>query len=104
MCSKRSRPNRSWPPRSPLWLICSAPARVTHAKEAGRAMARILPDAPTGAISPEAARIHRLLKRLPDEEYTVWQRLTIWAEPGPDFWVLHADGRGMLLKVSSATG
>jgi hypothetical protein len=66
-------------------------------------MAMIFPNNPTGAISPETLKIFRLLKRLPDETYAVWQRLAIWSEPGPDFWVLRRDGRSALLIVSSAT-
>jgi hypothetical protein len=66
-------------------------------------MAQILPGAPVGLTTPERLRAYHLLRRLPDEEYYVWQRLAIWPEPGPDFWVAHRDGRAILLKVSSAT-
>ncbi len=66
-------------------------------------MALILPDAPLVTTSPEVARIHRLLKQLPDEHYTVWHRLTIHPEPGPDFWILSADQRAVWLKVSPLT-
>ncbi|MCS7056167.1 MAG: hypothetical protein NZM18_08380 [Thermoflexales bacterium] len=65
-------------------------------------MAIILPDTPL-TTSPEVARIHRLLKQLPDETYTVWHRLAIHAEPGPDFWVLHRDRRALWIKVSALT-
>jgi hypothetical protein len=66
-------------------------------------MAVILPDTPLVTTSPEVARVHRLLKQLPDETYTVWHRLTIHPEPGPDFWVLHRDRRALWIKVSSLT-
>lgn len=66
-------------------------------------MAVILPDTPLVTTSPEAARLHRLLRQLPDPAYTVWHRLTIHAEPGPDFWVLHRDQRALWIKVSALT-
>ena len=66
-------------------------------------MAVILPDTPLVTTSPEVARVHRLLKQLPDESYTVWHRLTIHPEPGPDFWVLHTDRRALWIKVSALT-
>lgn len=66
-------------------------------------MAVILPDTPLVTTSAEVARLHRLLKQLPDETFTVWHRLTIHPEPGPDFWVLHADRRGLWIKVSNLT-
>jgi hypothetical protein len=37
-------------------------------------MAQILPDAPLATSSPEAGKVYRLLKRLPDATYAVWQR------------------------------
>jgi hypothetical protein len=66
-------------------------------------MARILPSTPTGVTTPEAMRVYQLLRRLPDEDYYVWQRLCIWDQPGPDFWILKRDRRALLLKVSCAT-
>lgn len=66
-------------------------------------MATIFPNTPVGNLPPETAKLFRLLKRLPDGEYAVWQRLSIWTEPGPDFWVLHRSGRSLLLKVSTTT-
>jgi hypothetical protein len=66
-------------------------------------MAKILPNTPTGVTTPEVMRIYQLLRRLPDEDFFVWQRLCIWDQPGPDFWVLRRDRRAMLLKVSCAT-
>src|SRR5215216_4237382 len=66
-------------------------------------MATIYPNNPVGALSPETVKVFRLLKRLPDEGYAVWQRLACWSEPGPDFWVRDRSGRSLLIKVSSAT-
>lgn len=66
-------------------------------------MALILPDTPLFTTSAEVVRVHRLLKQLPDESYTVWHRLTIHPAPGPDFWVLHSDRRALWIKVSNLT-
>jgi hypothetical protein len=66
-------------------------------------MAQILPNTPTGATTPEVMRVYQLLRRLPDEDFFVWQRLCIWDIPGPDFWVLRHDRRAILLKVSGVT-
>lgn len=66
-------------------------------------MAHILPDIPLCTCSPEAARVFRLLKRLPDDRFCVWQRLAIWDRPGPDFWVLRSDLRSVLIKVITST-
>lgn len=66
-------------------------------------MALILPDTPLVTTSAEIVRVHRLLKQLPDENYTVWHRLIIHPEPGPDFWVLHSDRRALWIKVSNLT-
>ncbi len=66
-------------------------------------MATIYPNNPVGALSPETVKVFRLLKRLPEEVYAVWQRLACWSESGPDFWVRDRSGRSLLIKVSSAT-
>ncbi|MCA9985573.1 MAG: DEAD/DEAH box helicase [Anaerolineales bacterium] len=66
-------------------------------------MAQILPTSLTGATTPEVARMYQLLRRLPDKEYYVWQRLSLWEQPGPDFWVLNDQQRAVLIKVSAAT-
>ena len=66
-------------------------------------MAQILPQTPSAATTPNVMRVYQLLRRLPDDEFYVWQRLPIWEGPGPDFWVLHRDQRALLLKVSEAT-
>ncbi len=59
-------------------------------------MATIYPNNPVGALSPETVKVFRLLKRLPEEVYAVWQRLACWSEPGPDFWVRDRSGRSLL--------
>ena len=66
-------------------------------------MAQILPTAPTGATTPEIARVFQRLRRLPDDQYFVWQRLAFWDEPGPDFWVMNERQQALLLKISPAT-
>src|SRR5215211_3381890 len=66
-------------------------------------MATIYPNNPVGALPPGTVKVFRLLKRLPDAAYAVWQRLAIWSEPGPDFWVRDRAGRSLLIKVSLAT-
>lgn len=66
-------------------------------------MATIFPNNPIGALPSETLKVFRLLKRLPDGAYAVWQRLVPSAEVGPDYWVRHQSGRTLLLKVSSAT-
>ncbi len=66
-------------------------------------MAQILPNAPIATTTSNAMRVYRLLNRLPDDNYFVWQRLHIWDQPGPDFWVLRNDRRALLIKVSEAT-
>ncbi|CAG0937034.1 Putative ATP-dependent DNA helicase YjcD [Thermoflexales bacterium] len=66
-------------------------------------MAQILPDAPLATSSPGVGKVYRLLKHLPDTAYAVWQRLGLQNDPGPDFWVLREDRRGVLFKVSTAT-
>jgi hypothetical protein len=66
-------------------------------------MATILPETPLATTSPEIVRLHRLLKQLPDADFTVWHRLHIHPEPGPDFWVLRRDQRAVWLKVAPLT-
>jgi hypothetical protein len=66
-------------------------------------MATMYPNQPLGALPPETVRVFRLLKRLPDDSYAIWQRLAAGAAPGPDFWVRHISGRTLLLSVSSST-
>ena len=42
-------------------------------------MATIYPNNPVGALPPETVKVFRLLKRLPDAAYAIWQRLAIWS-------------------------
>lgn len=65
-------------------------------------MAQILPNTPIASTTTNAMRVFHLLRRLPDDDYFVWQRLHIWDRPGPDFWVLRNNRRAMLIKVSEA--
>ena len=65
-------------------------------------MARLFPETPLGSVSTEVARVYRLMKHLPDD-WAVWHRLNIWVKPGPDFWVLLPDQRGVLIKVARTT-
>src|SRR5947207_3097974 len=66
-------------------------------------MAKIFPTPAIGTAPPEAMKVAQRLRRLPDATFTVWQRLSIWAEPGPDFWVLGPQQRAAFITVSTAT-
>lgn len=66
-------------------------------------MDQIFPNKPVGITTPEIMRVYQLMRRLPDNEYYAWQRLSIWEDPGPDFWLIRQDRKAMLFKVSSAT-
>ncbi len=66
-------------------------------------MATIFPTPPIGSAPPEAMKVAQRLRRLPDPAFAVWQRLSIWPPPGPDFWVLGPRQRAVLIKVSTAT-
>lgn len=65
-------------------------------------MAKIFPNNPVGVVAPEILKIFRLLKRLPDQ-YAVWMRLSVEHGNGPHFWVLHNDGRMLLISVAAAS-
>lgn len=65
-------------------------------------MARILPDTPPRVGSSEVIKIFNALKKLPDE-YCVWHNMNFDKQNAPDFLLLHADGRALLMMVSSAT-
>jgi superfamily I DNA/RNA helicase len=65
-------------------------------------MARMLPNLPLGALPPETLKVFQRLKRLPDS-FCVWQRLPQDGQRGPDFLILDADRRALLLAVSTAT-
>lgn len=47
-------------------------------------------------------KVFNALKKLPDE-YCVWHNMNFDKQNAPDFLLLHADGRALLLMVSSAT-
>lgn len=66
-------------------------------------MATLIPSTPFGDASSEYLKLFRLLKRLPDAAYVVWQRLAASDEPTPQFWVLHQDRRSLLLRVLATT-
>ncbi|NJL06342.1 MAG: hypothetical protein HC911_15835 [Chloroflexaceae bacterium] len=66
-------------------------------------MARMLPEKPLGQVPPDVTKVYRLLKALPDDSYTVWQRLPLWGTLGPDFLVLDATQRALLIKVAPLT-
>jgi hypothetical protein len=66
-------------------------------------MAKMFPTPPIGTAPPEAMKVAQRLRRLPDDAFTIWQHLSIWAEPGPDFWVLGPQQRAAFIKVSTAT-
>jgi len=65
-------------------------------------MAHISPDTPPQTIPAEVLRVFRALKALPDTFY-IWHHLAPWQVDTPDFLVLQADGRALLVKVSSST-
>ncbi len=64
-------------------------------------MAHILPDTPPQIFPKEVLRVFHALKALPDSYY-VWHHLAPWQPQAPDFLVSSADGRVLLVKVSSA--
>ena len=66
-------------------------------------MARVIPSSPVGEVSSETLKVFRLLKQMPDAEYTVWHRLEVTREPAPDFWILRQDGRTLFLSVAADT-
>jgi hypothetical protein len=66
-------------------------------------MARLIPNTPAGEENAETLKVFRLLKRLPDEEFTVWHRLALTPEPRPDFWILRPDRRTLFLSVAADT-
>ena len=81
------------------WILASILFPSTWCKHDGAYLA----GHPLEFLTTEAARVFRLLKRLPDERFVVWQRLAIWDQPGPDFWVLRSDLRSVLIKVATST-
>lgn len=65
-------------------------------------MAHTIPERPAGNVTPEVARAFKALKMLPDDWY-VWFHITPWEPEVPEFLVLDAEQRALLLKVSRAT-
>ncbi|MCL5998067.1 MAG: UvrD-helicase domain-containing protein [Chloroflexi bacterium] len=63
-------------------------------------MAKLLPDSPHMDVSPAVARLRRAFKQLPDEQFTIWQRLPFHAQTGPDFLVLWMGQRSLWIKAS----
>jgi len=66
-------------------------------------MAKFMPNSPPGSLTPVVAKVVRALKALPDEDFIIWHRLSIWEDLGPDFFILTKDQRVALLKVSDAS-
>lgn len=67
-------------------------------------MSRILPDPLVGHAPPNVLRIHRALKAIPGDEFTVWVALPLPAEiTRPEFLVVHEGRSAVLLAVSSAS-
>ena len=66
-------------------------------------MARLIPNAPANEVNAETLKVLRLLKRLPDETFTVWHELGLDSEPRPDFWVLRQDRRALFVSVATDT-
>jgi UvrD/REP helicase N-terminal domain len=66
-------------------------------------MARMIPNAPVGPATSAHLRVYRLLKALPETDFTVWQRLPAQDTCGLDFWVLGRNRRALFLKISTAT-
>ena len=66
-------------------------------------MSRIFPDPLVGQVSPGVLRIHRALKAIPGEEFTVWMALPLPAEMArPEFLIVHEQRAALLVAVSPA--
>ncbi len=65
-------------------------------------MAYIFPSTPAGALPPEVLRAYHYFKSLPDD-YVIWHHLAPWQKDAPDFLLLNAQKRALLVKVSRAT-
>ena len=65
-------------------------------------MARLFPDKPVGSVTPEVAKVFRVLKQLPSD-WKVWRRLTLRETETPDFLLLDGQGRALLMVISSTT-
>lgn len=66
-------------------------------------MATLIPSSALGTTTPEYLKLLRLLKRLPDAPYVVWQRVTVSNEVVPHFWILRQDRRSLLVRVMPTT-
>jgi len=64
-------------------------------------MAHVFPSEPVSYVSDDVARIHRLIKRLPDA-YVAWFGLHTQVGQ-PHFLILRENKRGYMVQVSSAT-
>jgi hypothetical protein len=64
-------------------------------------MAYIFPNSSPTILPPEALRVFRFLKTLPDE-IVIWHHLAPWQKDAPDFLLLDDQRHALLLKVSSA--
>ena len=65
-------------------------------------MARILPETPPQSLPGEVLRTFRALKGLP-ENFIIWHHLAPWEPESPDFLIIEAQGRALLVKVSRAS-
>lgn len=66
-------------------------------------MSRILPDPLVGQAPPGVLRVHRELKAIPGDDFTIWVALPLPAEVvRPEFLIVHKDRTAVLLAVSSA--
>jgi superfamily I DNA/RNA helicase len=65
-------------------------------------MAFVFPSTPAGNLPPEVFRAYRFFKSLPDD-FVVWHHLAPWEKDAPDFLLINAEKRALLVKVSRAT-
>jgi hypothetical protein len=67
-------------------------------------MSRVFPDPLVGQVSPGVLRVHRALKAIPGEEFTVWMALPLPSEMArPEFFIVHEQRAAVLMAVSSAS-
>lgn len=67
-------------------------------------MARVLPEPLVGSFPPEVLRVHRALKAIPGEEFTVWVGLPLpGSEARPHFLVVHDNSTAFVIAVGSVT-
>jgi hypothetical protein len=65
-------------------------------------MAQIIPQTPTGSVSPEVVRVFNAIRRLPDT-WRAWFHVAPWEPEAPDFLLLGPQQQALVLKVSRAT-